>query len=91
MSVEIAGIEFGYVDYDAKADVLYLHVGDRTEDSDWDETVEGDGVSYGADGRVLGFTILHARQRLEDDGELVLTLPSQRLVTRDLGNALAHA
>ena len=91
VSVTIAGIEFHYVDYYAEGDVLYLHVGDPKDDVDWDETAEGDGVSYGADGRLLGFTILNARLRLERDGKIEFTLPEQRIEATDLDGAFAPA
>ena len=41
MTVTIADIEFDRVEYDADADVLYLHVGDPSRAVDYDETPEG--------------------------------------------------
>lgn len=80
MTVKIAGVEFDRVSYYEKGDVLYLHVGDPSTAVDWDESEEGDGVRYGADGRLVGLTILNAKVRLIRDGELAITLPEQRLV-----------
>jgi uncharacterized protein YuzE len=87
VSVKIAGIEFHRVVYDAPVDVLYLHVGDPVEDRDWDETAEGDGVSYLADGSVGGFTILNTRWRLEREGELAFTLPEQEVRVSEIDAA----
>ena len=84
MSVTIAGIEFHRVVYDAPVDVLYLHVGDPRLDRDWDETAEGDGVTYLADGSLGGFTILNTRARLEEDGEITFTLPEQQVTSTDI-------
>jgi uncharacterized protein YuzE len=91
VSIKIAGIEFDRIAYDAPVDVLYLHVGDPAADREWDETAEGDGVSYAPDGSLVGLTILNARRRLEGDGEISITLPEQRIVARDLGDALLPA
>ncbi len=89
MSVKIAGIEFDNNFYDRDADVLYLHVGEPGSAVDWDESAEGDGLRYGADGSLVGITILNARRRLERDGAIVITLPRQRVVATDLGDVLA--
>lgn len=35
--------------------------------------------SYGADGRLVGVTIINARVRLERDGKLVITPPEQQV------------
>jgi uncharacterized protein YuzE len=91
MSVTIAGIEFDRVVYDREADVLYLHVGDPSTAVDWDETPEGHATRYGVDGSLVGLTIVNARWLLEQDGEIVLTLPEQRVIARDLVRALAPA
>ena len=91
MSVNIGGIEFEHASYYAEGDALYVHTGDPRDAVDWDESAEGDGLRYGADGRLVGATILNARKRFERDGKLVLTLPEQRLVATDLGDALAAA
>ncbi len=88
MSVRIAGIEFDHVSYDPPVDVLYVHVGEPVSDRDWDESAEGDGVSYAADGSVVGLTILNPRWRLDQDGELTFTLPEQQVVATDLDGVL---
>ena len=89
MTIKIAGIEFDNNFYDREVDVLYLHVGDPASSVDWDESEEGDGVSYGADRALVGLTILNAGRRLERDGEITITLPRQRVVARDLADVLA--
>jgi len=90
-TVKIAGIQFDNVEYDSTGDVLYLHVGDPRSAVDFDGTAEGDGTSYAPDGSLVGITILNARLRLEEDGEIVLTLPKHRVVATDLGDALPTA
>jgi uncharacterized protein YuzE len=88
--VKIAGIEFDRVVYDRDADVLYLHVGEPDTATDYDATVEGHHTRYGPDGSLVGLTIVNARRLLEQDGEIVLTLPEQK-VRADLGPLLAAA
>ena len=90
-TVTIVGIEFDDVVYDKKGDVLYLHVGDPGSAVEFDGTAEGDGTSYGPDGSLVGLTILNAKLRLDEDGEIVLTLPEHRVVVTDLGHAIAAA
>ena len=91
MSVKIAGIEFDRVDYDSAADVLYLHVGEPGSAVDWDESEEGHALRYGADGALVGISIVNARRILDADGAIAITLPKQRVVARDLGAVLAVA
>ena len=91
MSVKIGGIEFDNASYYADGDVLYVSVGDPGSAVDWDESAEGDGLSYGTDGSLVGVTILNARLRLERDDKLVITLPEQQIEATDLGDSLAAA
>ncbi len=91
MSLTIGGIEFDRVVYDAKGDVLYLHVGEPRSAVDFDESPEGHHVRFGPNGELVGITILNARLILEEDGKIVVTLPDRRLETSDLGDALAAA
>ena len=88
MTVKIAGIEFDRVVYDREADVLYLHVGEPSTAVDWEDSAEGDGLRYGSDGSLVGITVLNAHRRLDRDGEIVITLPQQRVIAKDLGDAL---
>jgi uncharacterized protein YuzE len=91
MSVKVAGIEFDNSFYDREADVLYLHVGDPASAVDFDATPEGHHTRYGADGSLVGLTIVNARRLLEHDGEIGLTLREQTVRTTDLGAVLAAA
>jgi len=91
MSVRLGGIEFDNVDYDREVDVLYLHVGEPSTAVDWDESPEGHHLRFGADGQLVGITIVNARWLLDEDGVIVITLPERRIETRDLGDVLAPA
>lgn len=75
MSVTIADITFDRVEYDAEADVLYLHVGDPSRAIDFDETPEGHAVRFDREGNLVGLTLVRPKQLLERDGELRVTLP----------------
>ena len=90
-TVKIAGIEFDRVVYDRDADVLYLHVGEPASAVDFDATPEGHHTRYGPDGSLIGLTIVNARWLLEQDGEIVVTLPEQTVRATDLGPVLAAA
>lgn len=75
MSVTIGDINFDRVEYDAEADVLYLHVGDPARAVDFDETPEGHAVRLDDDGTVVGLTLVRPKRLLARDGELRVTLP----------------
>ncbi|MGH2745435.1 MAG: DUF2283 domain-containing protein [Thermoleophilaceae bacterium] len=75
MSVTIADITFDRVEYDAEADVLYLHVGDPARAVDFDETPEGHAVRFDREGNLVGLTLVRPKQLLERDAELRVTLP----------------
>jgi uncharacterized protein YuzE len=87
MTITIGGISFDRVDYDREVDVLYLTAGNPTDGVDFDETPEGHGVSYNARGEVVGLTIVGARESLERDGTLDLTLHN-RIDAHELEPAL---
>jgi uncharacterized protein YuzE len=87
MTITIGAISFDRVDYDRDVDVLYLTSGDPADGVDFDETPEGHGVSYDADGDVVGLTIVGARSLLEQDGALTLTVHN-RVDAHDLEPAL---
>ncbi len=90
MSVTIGPITFDRVQYDADADVLYLHVGDPGNAVDFDETPEGHAVRLDAQGHVVGVTLVGARRLLDEDGELQVTLPvPEQVAVGDLRAALA--
>ena len=80
MSVTIGDVTFDRVEYDAEADVLYLHVGDPSRAVDFDQTPEGHAVRFDREGKVVGLTLVRPKRLLKRDGELRVTLP----VTRDV-------
>lgn len=75
MTVTIADIEFDRVEYDADADVLYLHVGDPSRAVDYDETPEGHAVRFDREGELVGLTLVRPKQLLERNAELRVTVP----------------
>ena len=86
--VRIGGVTFDNNFYDREVDVLYLHVGAPTDAVDYDGTAEGDGTRYGADGSLVGLTLVSPKYRLEHDGKIELTLPEHNVVVTDLGDLL---
>lgn len=83
MSVTIADITFDRVEYDAEADVLYLHVGDPSSAVDFDETPEGHAVRLDGEGNIVGLTLVRPKRLLERNGELRITLPVPSDVSAD--------
>jgi uncharacterized protein YuzE len=77
MSITIGHTTFDRVDYDADADVLYLHIGDPAAATDFDETPEGHALRFDRDGRLIGLTIVNVRWLLNRDGHLTVTLPER--------------
>jgi uncharacterized protein YuzE len=77
MTVKIGPLTFDHASYDEAGDVLYLHIGERQDAADSEETREGHVLRFDADGRIIGLTIINAKWSLERDGELVVTLPEQ--------------
>jgi uncharacterized protein YuzE len=75
MTVPIADIEFNRLDYDANADVLYLHVGDPSRAVDYDETPEGHAARFDRDGELVGLTLVRPKQLLEREGALHVSIP----------------
>ena len=90
MKITIAGIDFDYHDYDARGDVLYLHVGPpKVPPARAFETPEGHTVEYDQHGAVVGLELMNVRGTLEHDGELQLTWPPAHLAESALRQALA--
>lgn len=90
MNVKIDDLTFDRGHYDAEADVLYLGRGDTNLAADAALTPEGHGVRYDENGQVIGVTIINARQIVEHDGYLTITLPhAVRVDARQLAAALA--
>ena len=90
MTITIAGIDFDYRDYDARGDVLYLHIGPPDEPPARAlETPEGHTVEYDRHGTVVGLELMGVRKALEGDGDLQLTWPPAQLTASALRQALA--
>lgn len=90
MTLTIGGITFDRVDYDAEADVLYLHVGDPSRAVDFDETPEGHALRFGRTGEIVGLTLVQPKRLLQRDGDLRVTLPlSSDVSAEQLAPALA--
>lgn len=83
MSVTLGTTRFDRIDYDADADVLYLHVGDPSSAIEFDESPEGHALRYDAGGQLVGVTIVGARRALEDGGRVVVTVPSHLEIRKD--------
>jgi uncharacterized protein YuzE len=91
MSVTIGSVTFDRVSNDRDADVLYLSVGDPARAVGFDESVEGHALRYDVDGRLVGLTIVGARQLLEGRASIVVTPPQLRVERDELAAALAAA
>lgn len=91
MRITIATTTFEHATYDREVDVLYLDISDPPVQATRTVTMPGGGgnVRYGDNGEIVGMTILHARRRLERDGELVLKLPDEHVSADQLQPALA--
>ncbi len=71
----IADITFDRADYDADADVLYLHVGDPSRAADFDETPQGHAVRLGQDEALVGLTLVRSKRLITKNDWLTVTLP----------------
>ena len=92
MTITIGSTTFDNVFYDAEVDVLYLHKGDPSGASDFDESPEGHALRFDSDGHLVGVTIVGAKALLERDGEIKITLPEIVHVRSDVvAPALAAA
>jgi uncharacterized protein YuzE len=76
LSVTLGTTSFDHIEYDANADVLYLHVGDPSTAVDFDESPEGHALRFDADGVLVGVTIVGARELVGRREPLVVTVPS---------------
>lgn len=94
MSIRIGDHKFEYATYDELGDVLYLR---NTEPqrvaSTTYATPEGHAVRLEANGRIVGMTIVNARWLVEREGEIVISIPKQRIEVpaQDVNAALEHS
>lgn len=77
MNIAVAGVTFDHVVYDAKGDVLYLHVGEPSSASVFDESPEGHALRFDAVGNLVGITIINAKWLLRHSEPLVITVPKR--------------
>jgi uncharacterized protein YuzE len=82
MSISLADIEFGGVEYDARGDVLYLTAGIPRKPARTLSTVEGHAIDYDQRGNIIGMILVNVRWILDREGELHVTLP-ERLAVAD--------
>lgn len=77
VNITIGSVTFDRADYDAEGDVLYLHVG-APQASEGEETPEGHVVHFAPGTQdIVALTVLNARQLIDRDGRLVITLPER--------------
>ena len=92
VNIRIGPLTFDHADYDAEGDVLYLHAGDP-QPGEGEETPEGHVLRF-APGtqQIVGLTVISARQVLNRDGRLIVTIPETvEASADDLAPALAAA
>lgn len=77
MIVTAGKTRFDNVDYDADADVLYLHVGDPSSAVEFDESPEGHALRFDSAGHLVGVTIVGARRLLDRGHRLIVTVPER--------------
>ncbi len=92
MTVTIGSLTFDRASYDDRGDVLYLHIGDRQEAAESEETPEGHVLRFNAQGEIIGPTIINAKWLLQRDRAINVTIPEHVAVSPDaLAEALAAA
>lgn len=92
VNIAIGPLTFDRASYDAVNDVLYLHSGDP-QPGEGEETPEGHVLRYApGTSRVVGLTVVGARETLERHGRLSITVPETIETTaEELAPALAAA
>jgi uncharacterized protein YuzE len=90
VKITLGPVTFDRADFDADSDVLYLHLGEPRE-AEGEETPEGHVLRYAPGTQtIVGLTILGARQLLDRDGTLTVTIPEPvEASADDLAPALA--
>jgi hypothetical protein len=75
VNITIGPLTFDRANYGAENDVLYLHSGDP-QPGEGEETPEGHVLRYASGtSQVIGLTVVGARETLERDGRLSITMP----------------
>lgn len=90
LAIQIDPYTFTRSSYDARGDVLYLHLADPAAGIEGDETPEGHLVRLDAAGTLVGVTLVGARRLLDRDGAITITL-AQRVEAAAMKGALAQA
>jgi YD repeat-containing protein len=91
MNIKAGPVTFDRVSYDSDADVLYLSVGEPQGAAEFDESAEGHALRYDGAGRLVGITIVNARELLAREDAIIVTPPQLRLDPDEIGSALAAA
>lgn len=92
MTVTIGSLSFDHVSYDDRGDVLYLHIGDRQEAAESEETPEGHVLRFNTGGEIIGLTIINAKWLLQRDRAINVAIPEHVAVSPGaLAEALAAA
>lgn len=91
MSITVAGVTFDHIVYDDKGDVLYLHVGEPTSASSFDESPEGHALRFDAMSNLVGITIINAKWLVEKSEPFVITVPERVTVDRSALASLVQA
>ena len=92
MKITIGNLTFDHASYDARGDVLYLHIWEPQAAAESEETPEQHVVRFDQDGQVIGLTIIDAKWLLDRDGAIAVTLPElQRIDAEELEPALRAA
>ena len=83
MTVTIANRDFDHWTYDAGGDVLYLSVGKPRATTNLHASPEGHALRYDEQGELIGVTIVAAKEIVEREGEIVITLPERVRISPD--------
>lgn len=89
--VRIGHLSFDSVDYDPRADVLYLSAGPPPPAADTVPTPEGHAVRYGANGEVIGVTLISPQAKIERKRGVPVTAGDERLIAEAEGVEAAMA
>ncbi|MEX0664751.1 MAG: DUF2283 domain-containing protein [Acidimicrobiia bacterium] len=84
MSITIGTTTFDRVDYDVKADVLYLHAGNPEHGVDFDESPEGHGLRYDVDEKLVGITLVNAKALIDQATPITITIPERVMIDREV-------